>query len=190
MRSAKFEFVWKKTKAENRILNDFTFSILQIKTGSYFQVTIWTISIWGRQRFTFMLEDNSTERKVISHCYNFLLFFLTYQLTSWTSPRATHSKVMRAGISRLIKWIALFKITRKGWSLTSTVFKTRERYILKKFKIKTDRKLPRVQRNPEWRLRWENFLARFEPVPHMRWQQNSAKAKATTLRPNLALKTG
>ena len=92
------------------------------------------------------------------------------------------------GISRLIKWITLFKITRKGWSLTSTVFKTRKRNIMKTFKIKTDRKLPRVQRNPKWRLMWENSLARFEPVPHMPWQQNSAKAKATTLRPNLAQK--
>ena len=56
---------------------------------------------------------------------------------------------------------------------------------MKTFKIKTDRKLPRVQRNPKWRLMRENSLARFEPVPHMPWQQNSAKAKATTLRPNL-----
>ena len=72
------------------------------------------------------------------------------------------------GISRLIKWIALFrKITRKGWSLTSTVFKTRKRNIMKTFKIKSDRKLPRVQRNPNWRLMWENSLARFEPVPHI-----------------------
>ena len=87
-------------------------------------------------------------------------------------------------------WITLFKITRKGWSLTSTVFKTRKRNIMKTFKIKTDRKLPRVQRNPKWRLMWENSLARFEPVPHMPWQQTSAKAKATTLRPNLAQRKG
>ena len=95
------------------------------------------------------------------------------------------------GISCLIRWITLCrKITRKGWSLTSTVFKMRKRNIMKTFKIKTDRKLPRVQRNPKWWLMWETSLARFEPVPHMPWQQNSAKAKATTLRPNLAQKTG
>ena len=32
--------------------------------------------------FTFMLENNSAKRKAVSHCYNFLLFFLTCQLTS------------------------------------------------------------------------------------------------------------
>ena len=36
-----------------------------------------------------------------------------------------------------VKWISLFEITRKGWSLTSTVFKTRKRNIMKTFKIKT-----------------------------------------------------
>ena len=92
-------------------------------------------------------------------------------------------------ISHLIKWITLFKITRKGWSLISTVIKTRKQNIMKMFKIKTDRKLPPMQRNLKWRPTWENSLARFEPVPHMPWQQNSAKAKAMTLWPNLALKT-
>ena len=144
-----------------------------------------------------MLENDSAMRMAIYHSYNFLLFFLMHQLTSWTSPRATHSKVPGqqhgafGGISRRIRWITLCrKITRKGWSLTSTVFKTRKRNIMKTFKIKTGRKLPWVQRNPKWWLMWENSLAWFEPVPHMPWQQNSAKAKVTTLRPNLALKTG
>ena len=66
----------------------------------------------------------------------------------------------------------------------------RKRNIMKTFKIKTERKLPRVQCNPKWQLMRENTLARIEPVPYMPWQQNSAKAKVTTLRPNLALKTG
>ena len=61
---------------------------------------------------------------------------------------------------------------------------------MKMFKTKTDRKLPRVQRNSKRRLMRENSLPRFEPVAHIAWQQNSAKAKATTLQPNLAQKTG
>ena len=44
------------------------------------------------------------------------------------------------GISCLIKRINLFKITRKSWSLTSTVFKTRKRKIMKTFKIKNRQK--------------------------------------------------
>lgn len=44
------------------------------------------------------------------------------------------------GISRLIKWITLFKITRKGWWLTSTVFLTRKRKIMKTFRIKNRQK--------------------------------------------------
>ena len=56
-----------------------------------------------------------------------------------------------------VKWITLYEIIRKGLSLTSTVFKTRKRNIMKMFKIKTDRKLPRVQRNPKWRLMWKKL---------------------------------
>ena len=44
-----------------------------------------------------------------------------------------------------VKWITLFKITWKSWSLTYIVFKTRKRNSMKMFKIKTHRKLPHRQ---------------------------------------------
>ena len=76
-----------------------------------------------------------------------------------------------------VKWIILYEITRKSWSLTSTVFKTRKRNIMKTFKIKTDRKLPRVQRNPKWRLMWENSLARFKQFPICHGNKTRQKQK-------------
>ena len=77
MQSAKFEFVLKKNKAENRILNDFTLSSCKLRLTLTFKSQFVQFPI-----STFMLENNSAKRKAISHCYNFLLFFLTYQLTS------------------------------------------------------------------------------------------------------------
>ena len=96
MRSAKFEFVLKKNKAENRILNDFTLSSCKLRLTLTFKSQFEQFPYGEDNVFTFMLENNSAKRKAIYHCCNFLLFFLTCQLTSWTSPRATHSKVMRA----------------------------------------------------------------------------------------------
>ena len=96
MQSAKFEFVLKKNKAENRIFNDFTLSSCKLTLTLTFKSQFEQFPYGEDDVFTFMLENNSAKRKAVSHCYNFLLFFLTCQLTSWTSSRATHSKVMRA----------------------------------------------------------------------------------------------
>ena len=53
---------------------------------------------------------------------------------------------------------------------------------MKTFKIKNRQKTSTSATQSE--------IARFELVLHMPWQQNSAKAKATTLRPKLALEIG
>ena len=82
MGSAKFEFVLKKNKAENRILNDFTLLSCKLMLTLTFKSQFEQFSYGEDNVFTFMLENNSAKRKAISHCYNFLLFFLTYQLTS------------------------------------------------------------------------------------------------------------
>ena len=81
MRSAKFEFVLKKNKAENGILNDFTLSSCKLRLILTFKSQFHQFPYGEDNDFTFVLENNSAKRKPISHCYNFLLFFLTYQLT-------------------------------------------------------------------------------------------------------------
>ena len=82
MRSAKFEFVLKKNMAENRILNDFTLSSSKLRLTLTFKSQFEEFPYGEDNVFTFMLENNSAKRKAIYHCCNFLLFFLTYQLTS------------------------------------------------------------------------------------------------------------
>ena len=82
MRSVKFEFVLKKNKAENRILNDFTLSSCKLRLTLTFKSQFEQFPYGEDNIFTLMLENNSAKRKAISHCYNFLLLFLTYQLTS------------------------------------------------------------------------------------------------------------
>ena len=82
MRSAKFEFVWKKNKAENRILNGFTLSSCKLRLTLTFKSQFEQFPYGEDNVFTFMLENNSATREAVSHCYNFLLFFLTCQLTS------------------------------------------------------------------------------------------------------------
>ena len=82
MRSAKFEFVLKKNKAENRILNDFTLSSCKLRLILTFKSQFEQFPYGEDNVFPFMLENNSAKRKAVSHCYNFLLFFLACQLTS------------------------------------------------------------------------------------------------------------
>ena len=78
MQSAKFEFVLKKNKNENRILNDFTLSSCKLRLTLTFKSQFEKIPYGEDNVFPFTLENNSARRKAISHCYNFLLFFLTY----------------------------------------------------------------------------------------------------------------
>ena len=82
MRSPKFEFVLKKNKAENRILNDFTLSSCKLRLTLTFKSQFEQFPYGEDDVLTFMLENNSAKRKAVSHCYNFLLFFLTCPLTS------------------------------------------------------------------------------------------------------------
>ena len=82
MQSAKFEFVLKKNKAENRILKDFTLLSCKLRLTLTFKSQFEQFPYGEDNIFTFMLENNSAKRKAVSHCYNFLLFFLTCQLTS------------------------------------------------------------------------------------------------------------
>ena len=82
MRRAKFEFVLKKNKAENRIFNDFTLSSCKLRLTLAFKSQFEQFPYGEDDVFTFMLENNSAKRKAVSHCYNFLLFFLACQLTS------------------------------------------------------------------------------------------------------------
>ena len=74
MRSAKFEFVLKKNKAENRILNDLNFQFANIRLILTFKSQFDQFPYGEDNDFTFMLENNSANRKAIFHCYNFLLF--------------------------------------------------------------------------------------------------------------------
>ena len=71
-----------KNKAENRILNDFTLSSCKLRLTLTLNSQFEQFPCGEDNFFTFMLENNSDRRKAIPHCYNFLLFFLTYQLTS------------------------------------------------------------------------------------------------------------
>lgn len=73
MRSANFEFVLREKKAKNRILNDFTLASCKLRLIPTFMSQFDQFN-----NFTFMLENNSTKRKAISHCYNFLLVFLMF----------------------------------------------------------------------------------------------------------------
>ena len=82
LRSVKFEFVLKKNKAENRILNDFTLLSCKLRLTLSLKSQFQQFPYGEDNVFTFMLENNSAKRKAISHYYNFLLFFLSYQLTS------------------------------------------------------------------------------------------------------------
>ena len=82
MQKAKFEFALKKNKAENRILNDFTLLRCKLRLTLTFKSQFEQFRYEEDNIFTFMLENNSAKRKAVSHCYNFLLFFLTCQLTS------------------------------------------------------------------------------------------------------------
>ena len=82
MRSAKFEFVLKKNKAENISFNEFTLSSCKLRLTLTFNSQFEQFPYGEDDVFTFMLENNSAKRKVVSHRYNFLLFFLTCQLTS------------------------------------------------------------------------------------------------------------
>ena len=74
MRSMKFEFVLKKNKAENRILNDFTLSSRKLRLSLTFKTQFEQFPYGDDNVFTFMFQNNSAKRKVISNCYNFLLF--------------------------------------------------------------------------------------------------------------------
>ena len=76
MRSAKFEFVLKKNKTEDRILNDFTLFSCKLRLTLTFKSQFDQFPYGEDYVFTFMLENNNAKRKAISHCYNFLLFFL------------------------------------------------------------------------------------------------------------------
>ena len=78
MRGAKFEFVVKKNKAENRILNDFTLSSCKLRLTLTFKSHFEQFPYGEDNIFTFMLKNNSAKRKTIYHCYNFLLSFLTH----------------------------------------------------------------------------------------------------------------
>ena len=78
MRSVNFEFVLKKNEAENRILNDFTLSSCKLRLTLTFKSQFEQFPYGEDNVFTLMLENNSAKRKVISHCYNFLLPFLGF----------------------------------------------------------------------------------------------------------------
>ena len=73
MQIAKFEFVLKKNKAENRILNDFTLSSCKLRLTLTFKSQFEQFPYGEDNVFTFMLENNNAKKKAISHCYNFLL---------------------------------------------------------------------------------------------------------------------
>ena len=93
-----------------------------------------------------MLETNSAKRKAIpavtvSYCLSHVSVYKVEHrhvrhIRKWCGQ---HQEAF-GGIARLIKRITLFKITRKGWSLTSTAFKMRKRKITKTFKIKNRQK--------------------------------------------------
>ena len=56
MRSAKFEFVLKKNKAENRILNDFTLLSCKLRLTLTFKSRFEQFPYGEDNAFTFMLE--------------------------------------------------------------------------------------------------------------------------------------
>ena len=58
MRSAKFEFVLKKNKAEDRIFNDFTHSICKLRLTLTFKSQLEQFPYGEDDVFTFMLENN------------------------------------------------------------------------------------------------------------------------------------
>ena len=59
MRSAKFEFVLKKNKAENRILDDFTLLSCKLRLTLTFKSQFKQFPYGEDNVFTFMLENNS-----------------------------------------------------------------------------------------------------------------------------------
>ena len=59
MRSAKFEFVLKKNKAEKRILNDFTLLSCKLRLTLTFKSQFEQFPYGEDNVFTFMLENNS-----------------------------------------------------------------------------------------------------------------------------------
>ena len=123
MRSAKF--VLKKNKAKNRILNDFTLSSCKLRLTLTFKSQFEEFPYGEDNVFTFMLENNSAKRKAVSHCYNFLLFFLACRVdklniatcNTFESDAGNSTKPLEAFLpleSFRVKWISLCKITRKG----------------------------------------------------------------------------
>ena len=72
-RSAKFEFVLKKNKAENRIFNDFTLSSCKLRLTLTFKSQFEQFPYGEDDVFTFMLQNNSAKSKAyptvaISYC--------------------------------------------------------------------------------------------------------------------------
>ena len=63
MRSAKFEFVLKKNKAESRILNNLTLSSCKSRLTLTFKSQFEQFPYGEDNVFTFMLENNSAKRK-------------------------------------------------------------------------------------------------------------------------------
>ena len=142
MRSAKLEFILKKNKAENRILNDFTLSSCKLRLtltfksqfeqfpyreDNFLHSCLKTMPLRGRRYLTNTISYCSFSRinRQVEHRH-------VQHIRKWCGQQHEAFGV----ISRLIKRITLFKIIRKGWSLTSTAFKTRKRKIMKTFKIK------------------------------------------------------
>ena len=73
MQSAKFEFVLKKNKAENRILNYATLLSCKLRLTLTFKSQFEQFPYGEDNVFTFMLENNSANRKAtptvtISYC--------------------------------------------------------------------------------------------------------------------------
>ena len=78
MRSAKFEFVLKKNKAKNRILNDFTLSSCKLRLTLTFKSQFEQFPYGEDNGFTFMLENNSAKRKAVSH-----ISYCSFSRVSW-----------------------------------------------------------------------------------------------------------
>ena len=66
MRSAKFEFVLKKNKAEKRTLNDFTLSSCKLRLTLTFKSQFEQFPYGEDNVFKFMLENSSAKRKAIT----------------------------------------------------------------------------------------------------------------------------
>ena len=71
MRSAKFEFVLRKNKAENGILNDFTLLSCKLRLTLTVKSQFEQFPFGEDNVFTFMLENNSAKRKAVSHYCSF-----------------------------------------------------------------------------------------------------------------------